>query len=40
MELTEFTKNFNGLEVPIELLKLLEFESKISNNDFYSEGLN
>ena len=38
IELTEFAKNFNGLETPIELVKLLEFTNEISNCNYYSEG--
>ena len=38
LELSEFSKNFNGLAVPNELIKLLEFQNEVSKDDFYSDG--
>lgn len=34
----DFIKNFNGLTIPDELVKLLDFENNISKEKFYSAG--
>lgn len=38
LELSEFAKNFKDSAVPNELIKLLEFENKVSKDGFYSDG--
>ena len=38
LELSEFAKNFNGLLIPEELVKLLKFQNEVSATDFYSDG--
>ncbi|MCC7454999.1 MAG: hypothetical protein IT222_12590 [Crocinitomix sp.] len=34
----DFIKNFNGLAIPDELAKLLDFQNNISKENFYSAG--
>lgn len=38
LELSEFAKNFNGLTIPDELIKLLRFQNETSKTEFYSDG--
>ena len=35
---SDFEKNFLGLTIPDELIKLLDFQNNISKNDFFAEG--
>jgi hypothetical protein len=34
----DFIKNFNGLTIPDELAKLLDFQNNVSKENFYSAG--
>lgn len=38
LELKEFSKNFNDLAVPSELIELLNFQNEVSKESFYSDG--
>jgi hypothetical protein len=36
--MSDFAKNFNGPPIPSELVKLLDFQNNIADNDVYSHG--